>query len=329
MILVERKAQRGELQGRQIVILFGVGLIGRAVVAAVTRTGIERLIEVPFSWTSEHCQTRELEAIQQEIFASRSEAATPPISRVDIIWAAGRTGFSSSDDQIMPEVRAFEKAISFSLQLLRRVPDARHSFHLISSAGGLFEGQKHVDCTSLPRPLRPYSCAKLQQEQMLAGGPSQVRKMIYRLSTVYGFSGQGVRFGLVNTLIHNSIRRRSSNIFGNALTIRDYVLVSDVGKFIANRLQDIDENSRVLTLASGKPTTIFEMLNRIENIVGRKFFYSFDNISTNTTDISFSPAILPQLWFPTDLDTGLRQTARHLVAAALSLDANRARNLAH
>jgi len=225
----------------------------------------------------------------------------------------------------MPEVRAFEKALAFSHQLLRRIPGARHSFHLISSAGGLFEGQKHVDRTSLPRPRKPYGRAKLQQEQMLARLPAQVRKMIYRLSTVYGFSGKGVRCGLVNTLIQNSIRRQPSHIVGNALTIRDYVLVSDVGKFIASRLQDVDASSRLLTLASGKPTTIFEVLNRIENIVGRKCFYAFEDVSTNTTDISFSPAILPEFWFPTDLGTGLRQTVRYLTASSLALDSNRAR----
>ena len=75
-----------------------------------------------------------------------------------------------------------------------------------------------------------------------------------------------------------------------------------------------------MTLASGKPTTIFEMLTRVETIIGRKLFYSFDNVSTNATDISFNPAILPQRWFPTDLDTGLRQTARRLVATYLFLD---------
>ena len=240
MILVQRMVQRGTVQGRQIVILFGVGLIGRAISTALIRMGIEKLVEFPFSWTLEKRQTRELELIQQNIFASHSEAQAPPISRVDIVWAAGRSGFHSSDDQIMLEVRAFEKALSFSLQLLRRVPHAQHSFHLISSAGGLFEGQTRVDRTSLPRPLRPYSRAKLQQEQTLAGSSVQVRKMIYRLSTVYGFSGRGGRLGLVNTLIQNSILRRSSYIVGNALTIRDYVLVSDVGKFIANCIQDID-----------------------------------------------------------------------------------------
>jgi UDP-glucose 4-epimerase len=325
MILVERKEQRSERQRGYIVALFGNGLIGRSILAAISKAGIDRISELSFSWTLEHRQARELEAVQQDIFSSRTDDATSSISGVDIIWAAGRSGFGSSEDQVMPEVRTFEKALAFSHQLLRRIPDARHAFHLISSAGGLFEGQKHVDRTSLPHPLNPYSRAKLQQEQMLSRLPAQVRKTIYRLSTVYGFSGKGVRFGLVNTLIQNSIRRQPSHIFGNALTIRDYVLVSDVGKFVANRLQDIDARSRILTLASGKPTTIFEMLNRIENIIGRKCFYSFDNVSTNTTDISFSPAILPEFWFPTDLDTGLRQTARQLTAPSLALDLNRAR----
>src|SRR6185437_6053098 len=198
-------------------------------------------------------------------------------------------------------------------------PDAQHSFHLISSAGGLFEGQKHVDRTSVPRPLRPYGHAKLEQERLLSRLPGQTRKIIYRLSSVYGFSGTGTRFGLVNTIIQNSVRRQSSNIFGNLHTIRDYVLVSDIGQFVADRLRHLDLNSHIFSLASGKPTTIFEMLKRMEKIVGRRFFYTFDSVRKNATDMSFSPAILPQFWQPTDLETGLRKTARSLVSSSLAL----------
>ena len=313
MILLERSTPHGQ----QAVALFGVGLIGQAILDAISSAGLCRIREFSFTWNSERHQTQELESIERYIL-DLNRGATFPISQIDIVWAAGHSGFGSSKDQIIPEMRAYQNVLSFSLKVLNDISDVRQSFHLISSAGGLFEGQRHVDRASLPRPLRPYSHAKIQQEQLLSELPERMRKAIYRLSSVYGFSATRGRLGLINTLIQNSIRHRSSNIFGNALTIRDYVLTSDVGKFITNRLRDMDAESCIFTLASGKPTTIIEILCRIEKIFGRKIYHTFDNIKENATDISFSSAILPKFWYPTDLETGLRQTVRFLKALSLA-----------
>jgi UDP-glucose 4-epimerase len=41
-------------------------------------------------------------------------------------------------------------------------------FHMMSSAGGLFESQTHCSEHSIPRPLRPYGTGKLMQERALA-----------------------------------------------------------------------------------------------------------------------------------------------------------------
>jgi UDP-glucose 4-epimerase len=319
MILVERQHDGSDRKGRQIIALFGAGLIGRSILAAICRASPVKIKGFPFTWNAEQRQPQEFAAIQQYIIASCKDDAISPVSRIDVLWAAGHSGFDSSEGQVIPEVRTFEKVLSFSLQLLDNTSNVRHSFHMISSAGGLFEGQKHVDRASVPRPLRPYGHAKIQQEQLLSGLPAQMQNTIYRPSSVYGFSGKGFRLGFVNTLIQNSIHHRSSNIFGNSPTIRDYVLASDIGQFVAKKLRDSENKPKIYTLASGKPTTIFEMLSRIERILGRKFFYTLDKIKTNTTDISFSPSALPESWYPTNLETGLRQTARALAASSLAL----------
>jgi UDP-glucose 4-epimerase len=314
MILMERNDEGSDPKRRQIIALFGVGLIGQSILAAISRMGPSKIRELSFTWNVDHHQSKELEAIQQYILAPHNEDAISSVSRIDIVWAAGQSGFGSSEDQVIPEVNAFKKVLCFSLQLLNSATNIRHSFHLMSSAGGLFEGQRNVDAASLPRPLRPYSCAKIQQELFLLEAFTRLRKFIYRPSSVYGFLGKEIRLGLVNVLIQNSIHHQTSNIFGNLDTIRDYVLASDIGHFVANRLRDIDSKSQMFTLASGKPTTVLEILRRIERIFGRKIFYCFDKIRTNATDISFNQSVLPKFWYPTDLETGLRQTVRFLVS---------------
>lgn len=320
MILLDRSDHQSDPKRRQIIALFGVGLIGRSILAAIGRAGPFKVCDLPFTWDVEGGQAQELEVIQRYIFAARNEDAICPVSRIDIVWAAGRSGFGSSEDQIIPEVRALEKVLSLSLQLLDSAANARHSFHLLSSAGGLFEGQKNVDRTSLPRPLRAYGRAKLQQEELLSRMPSRIRKMIYRPSSVYGSSSNGYRLGLISALIQNSIRHKTSNIFGDSHTIRDYVLAADVGQFVANRLLDVNAECRIYTLASGKPTTVLEILHRIERILGRKVFFTFDKVRTNASDIGFSRSVLPKFWCPTDLETGLRQTVRRLTTSTLTLN---------
>ena len=319
MILIERNDAGANVKGGQIIALFGAGLIGGSILKGVSRLGPHNMSGSPFTWNAGDLQVQELDIIRDRILALRKLAPTFPAFKIDIIWAAGRAGFSSSLEHIIPEMDAFKNVLGFARDLSGRAEIAGHSFHLISSAGGLHEGQRRVDSTSRPRPMRPYSYAKLEQERLLMASPPRIRKMIYRLSSVYGFSERGGRLGLINTIIHNSIRHRPSNIFGNALTIRDYILAADIGTFVANQVFGYDMKSRTFTLASGKPTTIFEILNRLEKIMHRKLLLKFDTMQVNATHISFSPSILPRRWYPTDLETGLRQTVSFLTNSTLAL----------
>src|SRR5262249_7810010 len=153
--------------------------------------------------------------------------------------------------------------------LVELAPKSRHRFHLLSSAGGLFEGQRFVDTSAKPAPRRPYGEAKLAQEERTAKLRPEVATSIYRPSSVYGFSGAGGRAGLVNTLIENTRKHCPSHIFGDSDTVRDYVLASDIGNFIAGRMSLPIERSRTFLLASGKPSSTQEILKISEKVMGR------------------------------------------------------------
>ena len=71
---------------------------------------------------------------------------------------------------------------------------------MISSAGGLFEGQTFCDARSAPTPQRPYGEGKLNQEQLAWGRKGDAKIHIFRPSSVYGVSPSG-RIGLVTALI--------------------------------------------------------------------------------------------------------------------------------
>ena len=96
------------------------------------------------------------------------------------------------------------------------------------------------------------------------------------------------------------------------------MLNTDVGQFVSERLADPDERSEKFILASGKPTTIFEVLHKVGKVVGRHAYCKFESIRSNASDMSFSRSVLPPSWRPTDIETGIRHTARRLMDTYVS-----------
>jgi UDP-glucose 4-epimerase len=207
------------------------------------------------------------------------------------------------------EQKAFEDVLNLSQRLKERLPAARLSFHLLSSAGGLFEGQRQVTGSSNPSPRRPYGAAKLEQEACLLRFHPDTSTHVYRPSSVYGFSGAGVRLGLVNVLIQNALRHQVSRIYGNPHTMRDYVLASDIGRFISDRIIGQSGASGTFLLASGKPSSTFEILHRIQDVTRRKIYLRFEPETDNSSHNTYCARSLPEGWHPTDIDAGIRQTA--------------------
>ena len=181
------------------------------------------------------------------------------------------------------------------------------AFHLVSSAGGLFEGQRHVDAASLPKPLRPYGAAKLRQEGLLLGLQG-VAPRIYRPASLYGTPRPSGRAGLIATLLENARLNRVTTISGDAGTLRDYVLVDDAARFIARQVHEGGALSRAL-LASGKPSSIAEVLSAVAARIGRQPYVRYTTQRSNALDMSYRASALPPGWSPADLRTGIARAA--------------------
>ncbi|HMD68449.1 MAG TPA: hypothetical protein VKF42_06165, partial [Chitinivibrionales bacterium] len=90
------------------------------------------------------------------------------------------------------------------------------------------------------------------------------------MSTVYGPIRKGFRLGLISTLIFNGARQEVSRIFGTINTLRDYVWCEDIGNYIARAIaeNDDDQNNSIVYLASGKPSSIFEIKHIVAVVSG-------------------------------------------------------------
>lgn len=307
-------APGAETHRRQAVLLFGAGLIGGRVAAALSRRGWSH-VETPTPWHDDEGLRRHLDE------AKRWFDGVRPL-RLDVVWSAGRAGFASGKEQTRGEEQNFRRVLDM-VSSLGASSSCGLVFHLVSSAGGLFEGQRHVDAASVPAPRRPYGALKLRQEELLlkldiprATGAPPLARRIYRLSSVFGPAPRGVRRGLIGALLHNAGEGRATPIVGQLTTLRDYVFTEDVGRHLADACTgDVFTGpgaDACQVLASGKPTTIHEIVQHVGRVVHRPPTLTFAARRDNATDITFAPSALPPRWVTTDLETAIFQLYRQV-----------------
>jgi nucleoside-diphosphate-sugar epimerase len=227
--------------------------------------------------------------------------------RIDFVWSAGKGGFGMAQRDARRELEVFSEALEMAIGAHRENPFNLVRFHMISSAGALFEGQRNVNAESLPAPKRPYAYLKLAQEKILDECDGLVR-FIYRPTSVYGFAGLNSRLGLIPTLLWNGAKNKVSTIFGAPETLRDYVWADDLGAYISGMISSKASCPGRFVLASGKPSALFEILNRIEKVLNKKLFCHYIKSGGNAEHNTFSMKTRPAGWNPLDLETGIRKT---------------------
>lgn len=304
----------------RLVSVVGAGLIGSAVVERLESSGRWRRELLPLDWEDGRLQERQLAALAERVAdrlaaaAAGARDAAPP--RLAVLWSAGRSGFGATAAEAERELASFRRVLETTLRLAEEHPGSRVSFGMISSAGGLFEGQRVVTARSVPAPRRPYGELKLAQEEMLAGLAGGLAWRVYRLTSIYGATGTSPRRGLIPTLILNGIRQRVTAITGSFSTLRDYVWVGDVATYVAADLTGAPAGTSRCVLASAKPSSIFEIRRLIERVVGRPLYLTLSGDATNRADITFAHDADPAGWRTSSLETCVRAIYRGALSAS-------------
>ena len=300
-----------------LIAVFGVGLVGGAVCGDLYREGAVCVQRLAIDWTSgpavEEAVLRVYETVRQlEGGASRS-------LRLSVVWAAGGAGFQSPEAAHLLELEHFKKVLSLGERLAHPKARGETRFFLVSSAGGLFEGQRNVGPTCPPVPLRAYGTFKLLQEEALERAGGFHASFVYRPSTVYGHSPKG-RVGLVSALLLNGIRHRVSTISGSATTLRDFVFNGDVGRFIAAEILAPSEKVGLTRrfLVSGKPSSILEISRIAEDLLGRRLYLAYHLGPQNALHNSYSPAAVARGWRSTSLREGMQAVLRGVMLAEVA-----------
>jgi nucleoside-diphosphate-sugar epimerase len=301
----------------QILVVLGAGLIGTATARALSRRAPLSRRTLPLDWNDAGIQARQLAALEGEITRALVQAAnaSPCLS---LLWSAGRAGFNADHAETAGELASFQAALGLAKRIAMDAPGAQVAFHLISSAGGLFEGQRQVSRDAVPAPCRAYSLLKQRQEELVAAAP--IASRVYRLSSVYGYMLPGQRMGLISQLLLNGIRHRLTHITGRMSTLRDFVFVEDIADFLARSMlsDDACRSAPPVILAQGKPTSIWEIRRLVENVLGHPLYVSYSLIPENSADTTFAPAALPAGWRPSDLGSNIRRIYRETVRSGVA-----------
>jgi nucleoside-diphosphate-sugar epimerase len=293
----------------RVTAIFGRGLIGRAIQGAIESGNAPGVTHFPFAWEDRSARAHQLDAVASHI---RRSCQRFPATQIDIVWSAGRAGFAATEGDFQHEQQSFESVVAMTMGLQEVADASRLRFHLVSSAGGLFEAQRNVSLLSVPNPLRPYGLAKLEQEKILVERAKDITRFVYRPSSAYGFNNRGGRAGLIVTLIQAAINNKTAHIYGTKETLRDFVFADDIGNFIALQITETDPTSQTYLLASGKPTSMMEVIGLIERVLDRRLLLQFALGGNNTSSNTFRTDAHPAGWRPTQLETGVRKTATRI-----------------
>ncbi len=291
-----------------VALIFGTGLIGGTICDALQRKFPNaRKRRMPWSWSSLGInEAEDIEAAAKAILTADTDA------HFATIWSAGSSGFGTDKVGMNAELAAFEAVLTLSKKIGRFVPDNQRSFIHTSSAGGLFEGQIACGKMAQPAPLRPYGEGKLAQEQLVEHDESLGQRYVLRPSSVYGYAASARR-GLLAVLAAAALKRHTATIMGALTTQRDYIYAPDIGRFVANLVMNVVEcpaapKVQSMLLASGRPATIFEIINIIENRLDRPLLVKIDPKPDNARHNTFLTSALPTGFRPTSLHEGVALT---------------------
>lgn len=289
----------------KLILLLGSGLIGSAIERELASHFSPQQYSVSINWLLGTSKTlrkayQELGRVTAKVFDD-----TKLVPGIHIIWAAGTAGFSSNKDKTTEELEYFFECLATTIDLAETILCGPINFHLVSSAGGIFEGQRLIKEDSLPSPERPYGHLKYAQEQQLLCYQEIINSYIYRLSSVYGFIQPRQRRGLISTLVENSLAGRSTTISGSMNTLRDFVWLPDVARFIVKQIESEIPPDGPMFLGSGKSATIESIKRRVEFYLKRRIYCQYQLPATNSADISISSRVLPRDWVPTHIETNI------------------------
>jgi UDP-glucose 4-epimerase len=290
------------------VVTGGAGFIGSHLVDALVGRGYDVHVLDNLATgkrenvTDAHLHVGDIRSDSEALFDEvRPEACFHFAAQADVRVSVERPDFDA-DVNVLGTVRVLEAARKHGTKIV------------FASTGGAIYGETDEPASedAPRRPLAPYGTAKLAGEEYI-----QTYNRLYgsahavvRYGNVYGPRQDPYGEAGVVAIFMNRLRAgERPRIFGDGLQTRDYVFVIDA---VQAAVAALASGGGTYNVATGKETSVVDLLNRIQRIAGANVEPEFapprpGELQRSVLDVSRAAAELD--WRPGhDLDGGLRET---------------------
>ncbi len=161
-----------------------------------------------------------------------------------------------------------------TVNAVRMAVEAEVSRFVLASSCAVYgdAAQLPVAETSTPRPLSPYAEAKLAAEETCAAAADarQMAAACLRFFNVYGpRQDPGSEYsGVISRFMAAAAAGEPVTVYGDGQQTRDFVYVGDVVEALVRAVQRPLTGVSVLNVGSGTPTSVLDVLGRVEEVAG-------------------------------------------------------------
>jgi len=209
--------------------------------------------------------------------------------------------------------------VLFTTDLILKFASYNSSLKVIYlSSGGQIYGNSYdrkIKESDPREPVSAYGFGKLMVENSLEflARTRGLKTTILRVSNPIGVWQTSSNQGIVNVSYNALINNRVLTIFGDGSELRDYIDADMVANIIL-RLSEREYGFEVFNLGSGVGTTLLELLQDIESIVGKTLQKNF----TSRRNVDPKSAVLDVSKLENELDISLKTPVRKILEKTLS-----------
>ena len=187
-----------------------------------------------------------------------------------VVHIAARAGVRPSLEDPLEYIRSNLDGTINILENMRKAEVKKIVFASSSSVYGNCKAEKFSEDLKVTEPISPYAATKSACEQFL-----------YTYSKLYGISAVCLRFFTVygpkqrpdlaiRKFIELIEKDKPIPVYGDGTTMRDYTFIEDIICGICSAIEYNKTPYEIINLGGGSPVTLNQMIETIEEVLGKK-----------------------------------------------------------
>jgi UDP-glucose 4-epimerase len=208
--------------------------------------------------------------------------------------------------------KAYEKVnVKGTVNLLEYCRKFNVKKFIYASSNAVYGNPEYLPCDEKhpTNPINPYGKTKLEAENKIIDYSNKygVKYTILRYGNVYGPRQDPIKGGVIIKFLSRIMNNKNPIIFGDGTQTRDFLFVEDAA--LATLLA-LETNNKIFNIASGKQTSINELLEEMKKLFDKKIKIqhskALKEIKNTYLDISLAKKVLQ--WNPkTELSEGIKR----------------------